>query len=119
MLSISAILLLPAVLSLPAYRTLHVEAQQPGFAFASALSQLPQGKSLVFVKEASDQHPEWSVVQNVVDMDRAPVLVAHDRGERDSLLVMVARDRRPFLAVETRTPTETTFRIEPLTSVAR
>ena len=111
--AISILLLLPALLALPSFRALHRDAQQPGEALARAVRLLPEGKALVFVRENLDQHPERSVVQNVVDLTAAPVWFAHDRGDRNSLLITNAPGRKAFLAIEKRTPTETQFEIEP------
>jgi len=117
--AISAVLLLPALLAVPDFRALHRAAQQPGEALARAIQLIRDKKAVVFVHENFDQHPERSVVQNVVDLKTAPVWLAHERGQRDSLLIIKAPDRRAFLAVETRSATKTEFRIEPITPTGR
>jgi len=112
--SIAAFLLLPATFAVPGFRAIHQEAQNPAQAFAQAIQHLSGRKAIVFVSEHIEQHPERSAVQNVIDLESAPIWIAHDLGRRDSLLIAKAWDRTAYLAIETGGPNQTQFRIKPL-----
>ena len=65
-------------------------------AFASAITELPSRKSIVFVRYALRPH-HLSLVSNFANLNTAPVWVVHDLGDRNKELLKLAEDRTAFV----------------------
>jgi hypothetical protein len=96
----AVILLLPRTGILRGYRSAHQEWAAADGAFSQALKGIDAPRALVFVVEEMKSHPERSAVQNVVDLNRSPVVLAHDQGARDSLLIRALPGRAAYIVRE-------------------
>jgi hypothetical protein len=99
---------------LRAYRGAHQEWVAAADALARAVNDIHPQRALVFVIEDIASHPERSSVQNVVDLNHAPLVLAHDRGERDSLLIESLRDRAAYVLREENANGVVRFRLDPI-----
>lgn len=92
-----------AFFSLPTFsywRLQHQQMSSVRVAFDEAVAQLPASKSIVFLRYANRPH-HLSLVFNHADLQRAPVWVVHDLGDRNKELVKLALDRTAFWFDET------------------
>lgn len=88
-----------AFFAVPTFTVWRVEHQDAGsvrMAFESAVRQLPASKAIIFLRYARRPH-HLNLVFNHADLQRAPVWVVHDLGERNRDLVKLALDRTPFV----------------------
>ena len=112
---VSGILLLaPAAAEARASRDTHIADRALVDAFDEAIRALPQRPAVVFVREQSDEHPERTVVDNVVDLNATPLWTVHDLGASNQKLMNLAPGRAFFRLDEARSNGSIRFRISEL-----
>ncbi|MGH9368535.1 MAG: glycosyltransferase family 39 protein [Thermoanaerobaculia bacterium] len=69
--------------------------------FRRRIEELPDGRSIVFVRYAPAHDVHRSLVANVPDLDTARTWIVHDLGDHDADLARLAPERAPYLYDET------------------
>jgi len=86
-----------AVPSLSGWRLRHQQASTVREAFEDAVAQLPSSKSIIFVRYTPQRRQHIGLVFNYPDLQKQPIWVVHDLGERNHELTALAQDRTAYL----------------------
>jgi hypothetical protein len=108
-------LVIPAAVHVPSYRRQNSVARSFYSGFASGLAHLHSSKTIVFVRHAAGDDVNMSLVQNVPDLEAAPVWVVHDRGSEDLELLALAPRRATYLWHEGQVNGRMVWSIDPVT----
>ncbi len=65
--------------------------------FAKAVARIADEKAILFVRYALDHDPNFGLVENPPDYERARVWIVHDRGADNQRLLALAPERVPYL----------------------
>jgi hypothetical protein len=110
----AALLLVPAVVEARWWRASHIADRALVEAFDRTIEPLAGRPAIAFVRERADLHPERTVVDNVIDLNSAPLWVVHDRGAENARLLSLAPSRMSYLITETRERDSIVFRVTSL-----
>jgi hypothetical protein len=110
----AALLLAPAIGEAWSSRTSHLADRALVDAFDETIRTLGARPAIAFVRERIDLHPERTVVDNVVDLNAAPLWVVHDRGSDNGSLGSRAPNRMSYLITEVRERDSVAFRVTEL-----
>jgi len=110
----AALLLAPAIGEARWSRVSHIADRALVDAFDKTIEPLAARPAIAFVRERSDLHPERTVVDNVVDLNSAPLWIVHDRGSDNARLISQAPNRMSYLITEMREGDSIVFRVTRL-----
>jgi hypothetical protein len=105
------VLVVPGAAEARAWREAHIADRALIDAFEAAISALPRRPAIAFVRENSDEHPERTVVDNVVDLHAAVLWTVHDRGADNQKLAAVDSGRTVYKVLEVRDHGSVRFRV--------
>jgi hypothetical protein len=111
----AAVLIFPSAVEARASRNAHIADRALIDAFDAAIRTMPAGPAVVFVRERSEEHPERTVVDNVVDLNAASLWTVHDRAEENRSLLPLVRGRALYRLDEERSNGLVRFRVTDLT----
>jgi hypothetical protein len=86
-----------AVPTLSGWRTRHLQDATERTAFDDAVAQLPSSKSIIFVTYTPQRRQHFGFVRNHPDLQKAPIWVVHDLGNRNRELTAMAQDRTAYI----------------------
>lgn len=86
-----------AIPSFSAWRLRHQQTTTERTAFEDAVAQLPSSKSIIFVRYTPQRRQHLGFVFNYPDLQKQPIWVVHDLGERNRELMAMAQDRTAYV----------------------
>ena len=100
-LAFALVLLLLLPWDLREARGIHASQRAPFQAWRAALAAIPRTeRALVFVRYGRQHSPHLPLVMNDPDLYRSRIVLAHDRGAEDELLMARMPGRKPYLLRE-------------------